>query len=216
MARNKYPEITRNRILDTSMALFLEKGYEHTTIQDILDALGDLSKGAIYHHFKSKEEILDAASDRIWNHSGGTILDITERKDLTGAQKIAELNRFSLGNSSQNEFVVLLPDLLDNPKLLAMQMRSSMYDLAPNILAPLIREGQADGSIKTDYPDELAQILALICNTWINPIVFPCGEEELNRRFQLFHQLTSCWGFSFLDDQSLEQLQTFRRLYEKK
>ena len=54
MARNKHPEVTINRILDTSWELFMEKGYEATTIQDIVNALGDLSKGAIYHHFKSK------------------------------------------------------------------------------------------------------------------------------------------------------------------
>ena len=55
MARNKHPEETVAKILDVSMRLFTEQGYEHTTIQDIVDALG-MSKGAIYHHFKSKEE----------------------------------------------------------------------------------------------------------------------------------------------------------------
>ena len=62
MARNKHPEETVQKILDVSMALFLEKGYEHTTIQDIVDALG-MSKGAVYHHFKSKEDIYDRISD---------------------------------------------------------------------------------------------------------------------------------------------------------
>ena len=45
MARNKHPEETVEKILDVSMRLFSEKGYEHTTIQDIVDALG-MSKGA--------------------------------------------------------------------------------------------------------------------------------------------------------------------------
>ena len=54
MARNKYPEITEKRILDAALKLFMEKGYEQTTIQDIVNELGDLSKGAVYHHFKSK------------------------------------------------------------------------------------------------------------------------------------------------------------------
>ena len=70
MARNKHPEVTINRILDTSWELFMEKGYEATTIQDIVNALGDLSKGAIYHHFKSKEEILDAVTDRFYKEQG--------------------------------------------------------------------------------------------------------------------------------------------------
>ena len=36
MARNKYPEVTVERILDAAQRLFLEKGYDNTTIQDIV------------------------------------------------------------------------------------------------------------------------------------------------------------------------------------
>lgn len=54
MARNAHPEVTRTRILDAAQRLFMAQGYEHTSIQNIVDELGDLSKGAIYHHFKSK------------------------------------------------------------------------------------------------------------------------------------------------------------------
>ena len=61
MARNKHPEETVNLILDVALALFFEKGYDNTSIQDIIDGLGGLTKGAVYHHFKSKEDILSAA-----------------------------------------------------------------------------------------------------------------------------------------------------------
>ena len=54
MPRNKYPEQTVEKILNAAAALFAEKGYAHTTLQDIIDATG-LSKGAVYHHFQSKE-----------------------------------------------------------------------------------------------------------------------------------------------------------------
>ena len=54
MARNKYPEITVEKILRAAQKLFLEKGYDNTTIQDIVDELNGLTKGAVYHHFKSK------------------------------------------------------------------------------------------------------------------------------------------------------------------
>lgn len=63
MARNTHPEVTRQRILDAAKKLFAQKGYERTTIQDILDELEDLSKGAIYHHFKNKEAMLYALVD---------------------------------------------------------------------------------------------------------------------------------------------------------
>ena len=52
MARNKYPELTVEKILDVAQKLFLEQGYEQTTIQDIVNNLGGMTKGAVYHHFK--------------------------------------------------------------------------------------------------------------------------------------------------------------------
>lgn len=64
MARNKYPEETYQLILDVSTRLFFEKGYERTSLQDIIDGLGGLTKGAIYYHFHSKEEILIAVVER--------------------------------------------------------------------------------------------------------------------------------------------------------
>ena len=63
MARNKHPEQTLEKIVVTAARLFVEKGYEQTSVQDILDATG-LSKGGLYHHFKSKEQILDAVMQR--------------------------------------------------------------------------------------------------------------------------------------------------------
>ncbi|WP_019550920.1 TetR/AcrR family transcriptional regulator [Thermus scotoductus] len=48
---------TRNRILEEAARLFTEKGYEATSVQDLAEALG-LSKAALYHHFRSKEEVL--------------------------------------------------------------------------------------------------------------------------------------------------------------
>ena len=45
MARNKHPEVTEERILDVAQQLFLEKGYENTTIQDIVDESGGPDQG---------------------------------------------------------------------------------------------------------------------------------------------------------------------------
>lgn len=51
---------SKQHIIEKAYALFLQKGYKAVTMQDILDATG-FSKGAIYHHFKGKEEIFEAA-----------------------------------------------------------------------------------------------------------------------------------------------------------
>ena len=68
MPRNKYPEQTVEKILDAAAAHFAEKGYQSTTLQDIVDATG-LSKGAVYHHFRSGE-IARKVGDRMGMRCG--------------------------------------------------------------------------------------------------------------------------------------------------
>ncbi len=94
MARNKYPEETRNLIIDTAARLFVEKGYEHTSIQDIINNLGGLSKGAIYHHFKSKDEIMNAVADKLYAGATESMWVIARRKDLTGLEAEDDLPGF--------------------------------------------------------------------------------------------------------------------------
>jgi AcrR family transcriptional regulator len=52
-----HAESLRDQIVNASLKLFLEKGYQTTTIQDIIDA-ANCSKGGFYHHFGSKEDLL--------------------------------------------------------------------------------------------------------------------------------------------------------------
>lgn len=90
MARNRNPERTIERIVEVSFKLFIEKGYEQTTIQDIVNEPGDLSKGAIYHHFKNKEEIVDAVTTKLFYESRA-YNTIKENCNLTGAGKLQQL-----------------------------------------------------------------------------------------------------------------------------
>ena len=64
MARNKYPEETVKLILDAATHLFVEKGYDATSLQDIINET-KLSKGAIYHHFWCGIKKVDSLFSRI-------------------------------------------------------------------------------------------------------------------------------------------------------
>ena len=96
MSRNKYPEVTVEKILDVSQRLFYEKGYEKTSIQDIVNELGGLSKGAIYHHFKSKEDILCELEERIFKDNNPFAV-VEKEKNLNDAiQKMSELKEIKV------------------------------------------------------------------------------------------------------------------------
>ena len=58
----KDPEERKQEIIEAALHLFSQKGYEHTTIQDIAKYL-NISQGLCYRYFKSKAEISTATAD---------------------------------------------------------------------------------------------------------------------------------------------------------
>lgn len=215
MARNKHPEETVNLILDVAYRLFMEKGYEHTSIQDIIDNLGGLSKGAIYHHFKSKDEILVAVTDRMTAQSNRMLSAIRDRSDLNGQEKLKKIFKDSIQRPVQDEIFTVAPDLHNNPKLLFSILRETMDDAAPNYILPIIKQGIADGSIQTDYPEALAELIMLTANIWMNPMIFNNTPEEAYSKFMVFGQMMKGFGLDVLDDELLKRLQELAEIYQR-
>ncbi len=213
MARNKYPEETVNRILEAAFRLFMEKGYEHTSIQDIIDNLGGLSKGAIYHHFKSKEDILVAVTDRMTEESNQMLAVIRDRTDLSGKEKLRTIFKESISRPVQNDIFTVAPDLGNNPRLLYSIFRETVDEAAPHYILPIIKQGIADGSIQTDYPAELAELIILVANIWTNPMIFDSTPEESFRKFMIFRQMMQGFGLDIVDDELLERLQELTDIY---
>ncbi|MCK5313267.1 MAG: TetR/AcrR family transcriptional regulator [Desulfobacteraceae bacterium] len=69
---------TRKKILDTATYLFARLGYHKTTIQDIAYHIG-MTTGAIFHHYKSKTDILDDVVDEL-NHSFDQYIKFLDQK----------------------------------------------------------------------------------------------------------------------------------------
>lgn len=215
MARNKHPEETVQLILDAAYRLFMEKGYERTSIQDIIDQLGGLSKGAIYHHFKSKEDILIAVSDRMTAESNQMLAAIRDRSDLCGKEKLKTIFKESINRPVQNDIFTVVPNFHNNPRLLFSLLHETIEEVAPDYLLPIIKEGISDGSIETDYPEQLAEMILLVANVWMNPMIFDDSEEESYRKMMIFRQMLLGFGLDIVDREMSERLQELASIYQK-
>ena len=215
MARNNHPEETVSRILDVSFRLFMEKGYEHTSIQNIIDNLGGLSKGAIYHHFKSKEDILVAVTDRITGESNRMLTRIRDSQGLNGKDKLKTIFKESIMRSVQNELFTVAPDFHNNPKLLFSLIHDTMEEVAPRYIQPIIEEGIADGSIRTEYPKQFAELVILVANIWMNPMIFDDSEEDAYHKFMLFDQMMKGFGLDIVDEEMMKRLKELTLIYQK-
>lgn len=74
-------EETKSRILDTSITLFAERGFEACTMRDIGAAVG-IKAPAIYNHYSSKEDVLAAAMEHIMGRFFWSLLVPLEEKPV--------------------------------------------------------------------------------------------------------------------------------------
>ena len=217
LPRNKHPEETVNRILDTAVKLFIGEGYENTTIQDIINGIGDLTKGAIYHHFKSKEDILLAAMERLTGGQEQSLASIVHEKGLTGLEKLRKIIHTSVAEPGQEKLFGAAPKLQDNPHVLVLLMQESVDVSAPLFILPIIEEGIADGSIQTKYPEELAEAIMLLVNLWINPMVFPVDSDKLKRKLRFVNYMAEHLGIpELMDEETIHRLENYHLIFEKK
>ena len=210
MARNKYPEVTVERILDAAQRLFLEKGYDNTTIQDIVDELGGLTKGAVYHHFKSKEEIMDAVGDRMF-FANNPFEAVKKRSDLSGLEKLREVIRLNNADEQRTELTLQSVPVAKNPRLLAEMLISNRKVLTP-CFRELIDEGLADGSICTEYPREISELLPMLTSLWLLPSIYPASKAEQRRKFDFIFAMLDKFGIPLYDESMRE---TVYRFFEK-
>ncbi|HBU13031.1 MAG TPA: TetR/AcrR family transcriptional regulator [Clostridiales bacterium] len=197
MARNKYPEVTVDKILDVSKRLFIEKGFDNTTIQDIVDELGGLTKGAIYHHFKSKEEIMKALGDKMF-FDNNPFEAVKGRADLNGLQKIRMMLSLNRADAARNKLNIQAIPILENPRILAAAIEANRKVLTP-LWFELIDEGTKDGSIQTEYAKELSEFLPFI-NFWLLPSIFPATAEELQQKNLFVMEMLSRMGLPLADE----------------
>ncbi len=210
MARNKYPEITRARILETAKRLFMEKGWEETTVQDIVDELADVTRGAFYHHFQSKDDIIDAVTTLMFSGNIMTLIKENANLNINGLNKLRNLLISSFGTEEQLQFVKVAPSVLRSPIIIGKQVRDCINTIAPYI-CKCIEEGNQDGSLRVDNPKQTAETFILLVNLWLNPITFTVTKEEYSDKISHLKALFEGIGLPVIDD---ELFHLFEKYYD--
>jgi AcrR family transcriptional regulator len=157
----KSADVRRNEILDAAYALFVRLGYEATTINLIIDEVG-LSKGAFYHHFSSKEEVLHALARRMAEQMRDKLAPLVARRDLSPLDKINLM--FGASAQYKREHLPMVRALAhlyygeENLRLRARITAEGITVIGP-LFARILDEGSRDGTFAVDDPVETARLI---------------------------------------------------------
>ncbi len=207
MARpaKKTPEEWKKEILTAAQNLFISKGYEETSISDIMNMAGG-AKGMFYRCFQSKEEVMYALGNQMF-FDNNPFEEVRERNDLNGLQKIRALLSVNQSDTKRNQINREAVPILKDPHILAAAVRENRRVLTP-LWLELLEEGKKDGSIQTEYTKELSELMPLI-NFWLMPSVFPATEEELLHKYRFVAEMLNHMGLPLYDDDTMSFTEKF-------
>jgi len=151
----------RSAILDAAEHLLLTKGYAQTAVQDVLDALR-MSKGAFYHYFESKPELVLAVVQRKTAAVEQRLRAIVADRALSGRDKL--LRHFAAVDDWKLSEGSVVSDLArawyadDNAVVRDQLYRTGSRRFAP-LLTQIIEQGVAEGEFTTRYPEQAARMI---------------------------------------------------------
>jgi AcrR family transcriptional regulator len=176
----KEAEERRNEILDAADELFGQKGFDGTSTNDILHQVG-IARGTLYHHFKSKEEIMDALIERYNARLMGAARVIAEDKGIPIVERIVRVvAALNISGGSSGEIM----DHIHKPQnaLMHQKIQKVIINGVTPILTGIIREGIEQGMFRTPYPYECMEMVVIYAITvFDDDIVIMTDEERVSR-----------------------------------
>ncbi len=158
-------EIKKQEILNTAETLFCRKGYEETSVQDILDAL-HTSKGSFYHHYVSKESLLDAMCEKRAEQIAHSALAESEKKGTPLEKLNCMISSLIPLAGERLSFLMMILPVFSSAQ--GRSIRNSYCDaLQRNFQEPVataIRDCKEDGTADVFDPESGAVILLTIAN----------------------------------------------------
>ena len=138
MARpvKKLPEQWKREILEAAKELFLSKGYEETSITDIMELAGG-AKGMFYRFFESKEEVMHALGDQMFL-ANNPFEAVRGRSALNGLQKIREVLALDRSDGEKEQIYGQAVSILKDPRILAAAIEANRRVLTPLWLMPSV------------------------------------------------------------------------------
>ena len=192
MRQVKKPEQRRAEILAMSKKLFVQKGYMNTTTQDIISAL-NISRGLLYYHFKSKEDILMYIAEQQTTPLFNRIDGVMKKEGLSAIERLDGFFKATMATDPEsvdpNDEEIQLQESIQDAML--QPENSYMTDRINHKIAyrvadqfgEIIKQGIEEGVFDVDHPKEVAVYLMTAFTFVMNDYSHHQNDVEKSMKF---------------------------------
>ena len=176
----KKGDARKEAIIETAERLFYLKGYENTSVQDVLDELR-LSKGGFYHHFESKLSLLEAICEKRTERAFEASERAVRDPKLNAVDKLNLLfGMSSIFQQDSMDFIALMLRVAyhDGAVMLREQMKMVSMRLMQPLVDDVIQEGVRENLFFVKYPESIGSLLLLLGHNMTDKISFTLSRAE--------------------------------------
>jgi len=153
-------KIQKDRITDTAVKMFIKKGYEKTSLNDIIAKLG-IAKGTFYHYFPSKEEMLNYLINQMSEDMLPEVEKIVAKSELDALTKLNKVVRvIKRYKITKRKLVKLLAKEMYREENLVLRHKITEHTMGHYVpaFAQIIKQGKKEGVFHLSDPEETAEL----------------------------------------------------------
>ena len=203
----KKGEKRKQELLKIAYDMFLTRGYENTSVDEIIEK-AQIAKGTYYYHFQSKEQMLEEVIDMMIDSEIETAKQIIGM-DISVPQKIVGI----IASMKPTEVEQPIKDTLFQPENVLMhhKVRKQLIDVLTPLLSEVIQEGVDEGIFECDNIPERVKMLLIISDGTFNEGTF--SERDISVFIDMTEKLlgaengTMSFIYDLIDKSEMEGVQ---------
>ncbi|MBE0695690.1 MAG: TetR/AcrR family transcriptional regulator [Anaerolineaceae bacterium] len=151
----------RNEILDVAQRLVYTRGYEQMSIQEIINELR-ISKGAFYHYFPSKQDLLEAMIARSLDQAMQVLAPLVDDPNIPALEK---MNRYFVNAGQwkikQKEYMLAIFRVwyADENAIMRQKLSAATIRRMAPIITRIVQQGINEGAFHTPFPEQSGEVV---------------------------------------------------------
>lgn len=183
MARiTKDPEIRKKEFVKAAKELFMEKGFDETSVNDITNRVG-MSYGSFFYYFKSKKKVMKAVISDNLNNWKKFMTNLVENDEISALQKIQTV--FGLTIKSQkskqniNEFF-----RKEGNAVMYREYREKSREIIIPFITQIVEQGINEGSFNIEFPRETVEYVCYVMENLGDSLKTAQSDDEYYRKIR--------------------------------
>lgn len=161
MARiTKNPETRRKEFIEVARELFMEKGFEQTSISDITSKMG-MSHGSFFYYFKSKNDVMKAVICDILNYWKEFMDNLVANEEMNGLEKMQLILQMSIESSTVKQDINEFFEKEGNAAMY-QEYRKRSHEIIMPLITEIVEQGVEEGIFDLEFPKETVEYVGYI------------------------------------------------------